>query len=136
MHQLQAAPCEHERKTHIGQQQSHRFHSVGIERPSLNQLLDSSAIHDYTHAIAQTITGYTMRLTDIKPPTNLRLSPIVKQVLKEEADHEQHSMVNMLEVLLGDYGDSKDIVPTDPKSPSPAHKQARMDRRWLVVAAA
>jgi hypothetical protein len=71
-----------------------------------------------------------MRFTDTKSETlNLRVSPTFKQVLKEAADHEQRSMVNMLEVLLGDYCDRKGIVPTDQKPTPPAHKRTRADRR-------
>lgn len=75
-----------------------------------------------------------MRFTDIKSETlNLRVSPTFKQVLKETADHEQRSMVNMLEVLLGDYCVRKGIVSPGPKATSPAHKRA--DRRARVGAA-
>jgi hypothetical protein len=35
--------------------------------------------------------------------------------LKKAADREQRSMVNMLEVLLGDYCDRKGIVPSGQK---------------------
>lgn len=71
-----------------------------------------------------------MRFTDTKSETlNLRVSPTFKQVLKEVADTEQRSMVNMLEVLLGDYCDSKGIVALGPKATSPAHKPVRADRR-------
>lgn len=52
-----------------------------------------------------------MRFTDIKNDTlNLRVSSQFKQVLKLAADHEQRSMVNMLEVLLCDYCERKGIV--------------------------
>lgn len=79
-----------------------------------------------------------MRFTDIKSETlNLRVSPTFKQVLKEAADHEQRSMVNMLEVLLGHYCDRKGIVPAGQKvTPTPAYKQARAARRAQVGAAA
>jgi len=78
-----------------------------------------------------------MRFTDTKSETlNLRVSPTFKQVLKEAADHEQRSMVNMLEVLLGDYCDRKGIVPVGQKAALPSHKRARADRRARVGALA
>ena len=71
-----------------------------------------------------------MRFTDTKSETlNLRVSPTFKQVLKEAAEREQRSMVNMLEVLLGDYCDRKSIVPLGQKTISPTHKQTRADHR-------
>ncbi len=55
--------------------------------------------------------GVFMRFTDLKSETlNLRVSRKFKQALKEAAEHEQRSMVNMLEVLLCDYCDRKGIV--------------------------
>lgn len=88
----------------------------------------------YTNATAQTFAGHTMRFTDTKSETlNLRVSPTFKQVLKEAADHEQRSMVNMLEVLLGDYCDRKGIVPPGQNS---GHKRTRADRRPHVGAPA
>lgn len=80
-----------------------------------------------------------MRFTDTKSETlNLRVSPAFKQALKEAASHEQHSMVNMLEVLLGDYCDRKGIVvPSGAKAtPTSVHKRPRADRRAHVGAAA
>ncbi|MBS0407326.1 MAG: hypothetical protein JSS17_13400 [Proteobacteria bacterium] len=78
-----------------------------------------------------------MRFTDTKSETlNLRVSPTFKRVLKEAADHEQRSMVNMLEVLLGDYYERKGIVPLGQKATPPAHKRVRADRRAHVGAAA
>lgn len=75
------------------------------------------------------LRGTPMRFTDTKSETlNLRVSPTFKQVLKEVADHEQRSMVNMLEVLLGDYCDRKGIVPPGQIAPPPAHKRIRADR--------
>lgn len=79
-----------------------------------------------------------MRFNDTKSETlNLRVSPTFKQVLKQAADREQRSMVNMLEVLLGDYCDRKGIVPPgrDHKT-HPAPKGARTGRKALVGAAA
>lgn len=71
-----------------------------------------------------------MRFNDTKSETlNLRVSPTFKQVLKEVAGHEQRSMVNMLEVLLGDYCDRKGIVPPSQKANHSGLKRARADRR-------
>ena len=68
-----------------------------------------------------------MRFTDTKSETlNLRVSPAFKQALKEAASHEQRSMVNMLEVLLGDYCDRKGIVvPSGAKVRISAHRGRR-----------
>lgn len=79
-----------------------------------------------------------MRFADTKSQTlNLRVSPSFKQILKEAADHEQRSMVNMLEVLLGDYCDRKGIALTPQKAPTaPAHKRARAERRAPAGASA
>jgi hypothetical protein len=79
-----------------------------------------------------------MRFTDTKSETlNLRVSPTFKQVLKQAADREQRSMVNMLEVLLGEYCDRTGIVsPGQDHKTTPAHKRARTGRRALVGAAA
>ena len=78
-----------------------------------------------------------MRFTDIKSETlNLRVSPTFKQALKEAADHEQRSMVNMLEVLVGDFCHRKGIVPAGHRgSPFSGHKRARADRRARAGAA-
>lgn len=72
-----------------------------------------------------------MRFTDIKSETlNLRVSPTFKRALKQAADHEQRSMVNMLEVLLGEYCERQGIVPEDAKATiSSVHKRARVSRR-------
>lgn len=52
----------------------------------------------------------TMRFDDTKSDTlNLRVSPSFKQALKAAAEHEQRSMVNMLEVLVANYCDANDI---------------------------
>lgn len=78
-----------------------------------------------------------MRFTDTKSETlNLRVSPTFKAVLKKAADREQRSMVNMLEVLLGDYCERKSIVPSGQKATPPAHKRARAGRKVHVGAAA
>ncbi|WP_140839704.1 hypothetical protein [Variovorax guangxiensis] len=51
-----------------------------------------------------------MRFDDVKSDTlNLRVSPTFKLALKAAADHEQRSMVNMLEVLVAAYCDAKRI---------------------------
>lgn len=64
-----------------------------------------------------------MRFTDTKSDTlNLRVSPTFKQALKEAAENEQRSMVNMLEVLLSDYCVRKGIVSPKPKIISRAGK--------------
>lgn len=90
------------------------------------------------NAGAQTFAGQSMRFTDTKSETlNLRVSPTFKQALKEAADHEQRSMVNMLEVLLGDYCDSKGIVPPGSATKmTPASKPTRSSRRSEAGAAA
>jgi hypothetical protein len=76
-----------------------------------------------------------MKFNDTKSETlNLRVSPIFKQVLKLAADHEQRSMVNMLEVLLGDYCVRTGIVSPDSKTPSD-HKRPHKERRNGVAAA-
>lgn len=64
------------------------------------------------------LRGYFMRFDDIKSDTlNLRVSPSFKIALKAAADNERRSMVNMLEVLLGDYCESKGIDPASPVAP-------------------
>lgn len=51
-----------------------------------------------------------MRFEEIKSDTlNLRVSPSFKLALKAAADHEQRSMVNMLEVLVASYCDQHHI---------------------------
>lgn len=84
----------------------------------------------YTNAIAQTFAGHPMRFTDIKSETlNLRVSPTFKRILQEAASHEQRSMVNMLEVLLGDYCDRKGIVQTAEKATTPTRNRSGAARR-------
>lgn len=52
----------------------------------------------------------TMKFDDVKSDTlNLRVSPSFKLALKAAAEHEQRSMVNMLEVLVADYCEVKGI---------------------------
>jgi hypothetical protein len=78
-----------------------------------------------------------MRFAETKSETlNLRVSPVFKQVLKAAAEHEQRSMVNMLEVLLGDYCERKGILPAEKKATPPAQKRARADRTARVGVAA
>ena len=83
------------------------------------------------NAIAQAFAGQFMRFTDTKSETlNLRVSPTFKRALKEAADHEQRSMVNMLEVLLGDYCARKGIAPPRSKTAMPpVSKPTRSSRR-------
>jgi hypothetical protein len=67
-----------------------------------------------------------MRFTDTKSETlNLRVSPTFKQVLKEAADNEQRSMVNMLEVMLCEYCDRKGIAPPGSKATPSTHRRSR-----------
>lgn len=52
-----------------------------------------------------------MKFDDLKSDTlNLRVSPSFKLALKAAADHEQRSMVNMLEVLVAGFCESKGIA--------------------------
>ena len=60
----------------------------------------------------------TMRFDDVKSGTlNLRVSPLFKLALRAAADHEQRSMVNMLEVLVANYCEDKGISLTCDKKP-------------------
>ena len=79
-----------------------------------------------------------MRIADAKSKTlNLRISPSFTLTLKEAVDHGQRSIVNMLEVLLGEYCDRKGIALTPQKVPAaPAHKRARAERMAPAGAAA
>ena len=64
------------------------------------------------------LRGYGMRFDDVKSETlNLRVSPSFKLALKAVADNERRSMVNMLEVLLGDYCESRGIDSTRQVAP-------------------
>jgi hypothetical protein len=68
-----------------------------------------------------------MKFDDVKSDTlNLRVSPSFKLALKAAADHEQRSMVNMLEVLVADYCDAKGIALP---SQSPTHGRRATSRR-------
>ena len=52
-----------------------------------------------------------MRFEEIKSDTlNLRVCPSFKLALKAAADHEQRSMINMLEVLVAGFCDAKRIA--------------------------
>ncbi len=52
-----------------------------------------------------------MRFEETKSDTlNLRVSPSFKLALKAAADHEQRSMVNMLEVLVANYCEQHRIL--------------------------
>ena len=74
-----------------------------------------------------------MRFTETKSEAlNLRVSPVFKEVLKAAAENEQRSMVNMLEVLLGDYCDRKGIVSPKYEAALPSQKRARSGRRAHV----
>ena len=68
-----------------------------------------------------------MRFNDTKNETlNLRVSRSFKLALKEAAEHEQRSMVNMLEVLLGEHCERKGIGPAKRKGTPPSvHKKTR-----------
>ncbi len=58
-----------------------------------------------------------MRFDDVKSDTlNLRVSPAFKLALKAAADHEQRSMVNMLEVLVAGFCQSKGIAISSQRS--------------------
>lgn len=67
--------------------------------------------HGYDNAIAQTLAWRPLRFEEIKSDTlNLRVSPSFKLALKAAADHEQRSMVNMLEVLVANYCEQHHIT--------------------------
>lgn len=66
----------------------------------------------------------------------LRVSPIFKLSLKEAADAEQRSMVNMLKVLLEDYCERKGVTSPGLKTAPLAHKRVRAACRATVGAAA
>ena len=63
-----------------------------------------------------------MRFDDVKTDTlNLRVSPSFKLALKAAAEHEQRSMVNMLEVLVAQYCETKGISPSRQRSSRTSH---------------
>lgn len=71
-----------------------------------------------------------MRFTDVKTDTlNLRVSPTFKRTLRQAAELEQRSMVNLLEVLLREYCERKGIPSLGGKS-MPSHSM-RTSRRPL-----
>jgi hypothetical protein len=73
-----------------------------------------------------------MRFDDVKSDTlNLRVSPSFKLALKVAADHEQRSMVNMLEVLVASFCETKGIA-----IPGDRARRAREASRPHVKAAA
>lgn len=73
-----------------------------------------------------------MKFDDVKSDTlNLRVSPSFKRALKAAADHEQRSMVNMLEVLVAHYCDNHHI-----SIPSKAAGAPRASNKTHVRAAA
>lgn len=114
-------------------QRSGRLPDCNLEAGHLEAELDSWTVFLYNNAIAQTLAVLAMRFTDTKSETlNLRVSPTFKQVLREVADNEQRSMVNMLEVLLGNYCESKGIATPDRKTTSPVQKRTHAHRRAHV----
>lgn len=69
-----------------------------------------------------------MRFNDVKSETlNLRVSPSFKNALKQAAEHEHRSMVNMIEILLSEYCERKGIA---------LGTQALLSRRKAAVGAA
>ena len=79
-----------------------------------------------------------MRFNDTKSETlNLRVSPLFKLALREAADHEHRSMVNMLEVLLGEYCERTGILLANQKvKPAPSemnpHPKSQIDAGAVV----
>ena len=72
-----------------------------------------------------------MRFEEIKSDTlNLRVSPSFKLALKAAADHEQRSMVNMLEVLVANYCDENHI-----SLPAKSVRKAAANRSHVGAAA-
>jgi hypothetical protein len=68
-----------------------------------------------------------MRFDDVKSETlNLRVSPSFKLALKAAADSDQRSMVNMLEVLVGDYCKTKGIEPAKRSRTSRASNRSHL----------
>lgn len=60
-----------------------------------------------------------MKFNDVKSDTlNLRVSPSFKLALKAAAEHDQRSMVNMLEVLVSHYCESHHIAVLKDDQPS------------------
>ena len=68
-----------------------------------------------------------MKFPEVKSDTlNLRVSPAFKLALKAAADHEQRSMVNMLEVLVAAFCDGKGIVLATPHRAARTQSKARV----------
>ncbi|MFJ3318970.1 hypothetical protein ACIPLR_26845 [Herbaspirillum huttiense] len=60
-----------------------------------------------------------MKFNDVKSDTlNLRVSRSFKLALKAAAEHDQRSMVNMLEVLVARYCDIHHIAVPEDEQPS------------------
>ena len=90
---------------------------------------NASPVCLYTTAVAQTLAGRHMRFMETKSETlNLRVSPSFKEVLKELANQEQRSMVNMLEVLLSEHCDREGIVMASKRTISSALSRERGSR--------
>lgn len=71
-----------------------------------------------------------MKFSDIKSETlNLRVSLTFKKALKEAAENEQRSMVNMLEVLLGEYCGRNGIELSELNAYSPDSKQKNVNQK-------
>ena len=80
--------------------------------------------------------GASMRFLDTKSQTyNLQVLPIFKKAMKVAAGHEQRSMINILEVLLGDYLCRKDLHP-EPNRPAESGKRTKSPRRVAYAAEA
>jgi hypothetical protein len=76
-----------------------------------------------------------MRFNNIKSEAlNLRVSPALKQVLKEGAEYEKSKKVNILKVLSKEYFDCNAIVTPSQKTTSLEHKRARADCRSYLGA--
>ncbi|MCC8613063.1 hypothetical protein [Xanthomonas euvesicatoria] len=73
-----------------------------------------------------------MNFNNIKSSNlNLRVTPSFKRALKAAADHEQRSMVNMLEVLVASYCENNHIsIP--PKSESEVHAAGKSQARTAL----
>lgn len=78
------------------------------------------------------ICGAPLRFEEIKSDTlNLRVSPSFKLALKAAADHEQRSMVNMLEVLVANYCEQHGIaLPTKQQRP---HRAANKSHTKVAI---
>jgi len=73
-----------------------------------------------------------MKFDDIKSDSlNLRVAPSFKRALKAAADHEQRSMVNMLEVLVANYCESNHI-PIPSKSEREVHAAGKGQARAVL----